>query len=189
MASVIYQKYTKLFIIFPGYLATLPVNFDPVMQFLTINEYFYKFYSWLLMIALLPILVFIVLYLQPSELPTSIENAPNVFIITGLSVVFIWLTMLFFLNKKIKSVRNGQGLRKKLEKYFELTIVRYSVLTVTGLILAISFQLVRNDWISLLFVAQLLMTALFWPTPRKVCNDLRLRGDEFEMVYHKKDRL
>lgn len=33
----------------------------------------------------------------------------------------------------------------------------------------------------------LLLAGLLWPTSRKVSVDLKLRGDEREMVYYKKD--
>jgi len=32
-------------------------------------------------------------------------------------------------------------------------------------------------------------TILLWPTPKKAARDLRLRGDEWQMVYYQKDSL
>lgn len=159
------------------------------MRFTKISEYFYKFYSALLIIVLPPILAFIVLYLQPSRMGVELQDEPEKF--TGLttSLVFIWLITFIFSNKKIKSARNGQGLRQKLERYFRLTIVRYTVLTLTGLLLAFAFHLMRNDIFSLLLVVQLVGMGASWPFPKKVCKDLKLRGDEFQMVFFRKDVL
>jgi hypothetical protein len=159
------------------------------MDFISIKEYFYKFYSILLLVILLPIVAFIFLYLQPSVLQTDFEYAPDSFILFSAVIILLWTMMFILFNKKIKSIRNRQGLRSKLEKYFQLTIVRYIAMSATGLILAVAFYILRNDFFTAFFVMHLMMTIWLWPTSAKVCRDLRLRGDEREMVYHKKDAL
>jgi hypothetical protein len=39
------------------------------------------------------------------------------------------------------------------------------------------------------FLIQLILAGIVWPTSSKVSSDLKLRGDEREMVYYKKDVL
>ena len=104
------------------------------------------------------------------------------------SVLVIWIVAYVFLNKKIKSARNGQGLRAKLEKYFALTIVRYSVFAFCSVVFCIGYYFTTDQFFSFCFMLQLLLCALHWPRSPKVANDLRLRGDEREMVYYKKDK-
>ena len=83
-----------------------------------------------------------------------------------------------------------QGAKKlKLEKYFYITIVRYIVFAMACLILASAFYLTRDDLLTDLFAVNLLVMGLLWPTARRVCNDLKLKGDEREMVYYKRDQL
>jgi hypothetical protein len=158
------------------------------MQFVSITEYFYKFFSTLLLIILLPIISFIALYLQPGDLETEIEKAPIPYVTYSVFTLVVWAVTFIFFNKKIKSVRNRQGLRQKLEKYFQLTIVRYSALSLSGLVLATGFYFLRNDFFTAFFLVLLFLVALIWPTTRKVCSDLKLRGDEREMVFYKKDK-
>jgi hypothetical protein len=159
------------------------------MRFISISEYFYKFYSMVLLIILFPIIAFIALYLQPVELQTDFQTAPDSFIFFTGCILILWLVVFIFFNKKIKSLRNRQGLRQKLDKYFQLTIVRYSTLSLTGLILAIAFYILRHDFFTLVFVIHLCLTVLLWPTSGKVCRDLKLKGDEHQMVFYRKDVL
>jgi hypothetical protein len=158
------------------------------MEFTSINEYFYKFNSVLLVMMLIPIVGFIALYLQLSEV-ISKQFDPTNSIVTATAVVLVWLLVFVFFNKKIKSIRNAQGLRQKLEKYFQLTIVRFSVFACCAIGLLGVFYETRNDLITLIFVAQLVICGFVWPTSSKASRDLKLRGDEREMVYYRKDVL
>jgi hypothetical protein len=159
------------------------------MQFTSIREYFYKSYSVVMTIVLIPIVAFIALYLRPASTEPPALTQPDDFVVLTAGVLICWLIIFLFSNKKIKTVRNHQGLRKKLDKYFELTIVRFFLLALTGVVLAVGFLISRNDYFSIFFVLNLFMNILFWPSPKKVSRELRLRGDEREMVYFKRDIL
>jgi hypothetical protein len=160
------------------------------MDFITIKEYFYKFHSRLMLILLLPIVLFIVLYLQHSSSETSGSYQSSHLTTTVIAVVVtIWCMYLVLHIKRIKSARNGKGLRQKLEKYFRITIVRYIVIALASLILAIAFFITGNDFYTYTFIINLLIGAVFWPRAKKVSADLRLRGDERVMVYYKRDTL
>jgi hypothetical protein len=163
----------------------LPLNL--MMDFVSITEYFYKFSSRLLVMLLLPITAYIWLYMTPIKQSTDIDSNFNAFLLATIGLLWIFNFILF--NKKIKSIRNGQGLRIKLEKYFSLTIVRYSLFTFCALICCVSFYITRDDFFTACFVVQLILCGLLWPRSAKVSNDLKLRGDEREMVFYKKDKL
>jgi hypothetical protein len=160
------------------------------MEFVSISQYFYKMYNTVMFILLIPLITFTALYLMPHEgIPIAIAAYSDLFITCGCAVMILWLAMFFFFNKKIKTVRNDQGLRRKLEKYFELTIVRYILIVISTFVLAAGFYLTRNDIFTLTFLGHLVIAALLWPRTSKVTRDLRLRGDEREMVFFKKDIL
>lgn len=158
------------------------------MKFITIGQYFYTLYSVLLLILLLPIFCFIISY---SFLPRESFAAPPPTLLAGFAAIIAcdWLISFILFNKKIKTVRNHQGLRLKLEKYFYITIVRYIVIASGCFVLACGFYYYGADFFTACFAGNLLLLGLLWPTPAKVCNDLKLRGDEREMVYYKKDVL
>jgi hypothetical protein len=155
------------------------------MDFITITQYFNKLHSALLVLLIVPLLVFIALYFFLDELPTS--PAKEYLIIIPTAVLIDWLVAMLIFNKKIKSVGNEQGLGIKLDKYFKITIVRYSLLSSGSFILALGFYLYGSDLLTALYLAGLVLAGILWPTGRKVCSDLRLKGDEREMVYFKKD--
>jgi len=157
------------------------------MNFTSINEYFYKLYSSVLVILLTPIITFIALYLLPSETDTENLSLSQYGVLVTSMIFLIWISTFVLFNKKIKSARNGQGLREKLEKYFLLTIVRYIAFSLCSVLLAIAFFYLKHEIFTLLFVLQLIVAGVLWPFSSKVCNDLKLRGDEREMVYFKKD--
>jgi hypothetical protein len=159
------------------------------MEFTSINEYFYKFYSLLLSTMLLPILGFIGLYVRTATILHEPNLGSDQFLITSTAIIFVWVALFFFFNKKIKSVRIAQGLRQKLEKYFSLTIVRYIVFSLCALVLLAMFYVSNNDLFTLIFIIQLVVSGIVWPTSSKASDDLKLRGDEREMVYYKKDVL
>jgi hypothetical protein len=157
------------------------------MNYISIKQYFYKFYSTLMLILLVPIITFIVIYFSLPEI--SANDSPTFLIILSGLNALDWIVMFIFFSKKIKSIRNGQGLGLKLEKYFYLTIVRFSMIAFGSLALAAGLYLTKHDIFTGLFIGNLVLLAGLWPTSPRTCEDLRLRGAEREMVYYKKDRL
>lgn len=159
------------------------------MEFTSITEYFYKIYSRTTLIILLPAVAFVFTYLQPAQSRDDRAQHFTTLLITATLLIFAWAVVFIFFNKKIKTVRKRQGLREKLEKYFLITTVRYSVFSACSLLLALMFYLTRVDLFVLAFLVQIVVCVFVWPTPAKVSGDLRLKGDEREMVYYKKDVL
>lgn len=158
------------------------------MDFTSIKEYFYKLWSRLLLLLIIPIFVFISLHIVHTPITSGYDDVVISNAVT-LTVVLVWLAALFLNFKRIKSARKGQGLRQKLEKYFELTTVRFSLIGLVCLILAVGFAFTLANYYTYAFVAHLVLAGLLWPGGRRVAQELRLRGDEREMVYHRKDRL
>jgi hypothetical protein len=159
------------------------------MRFTGINEYFYKTYSSVMILLIPPMLAFIVLYFQPPIAPVSFDDDPQTMSMLVGFVALTWALAFGVFGAKNKSARNGPGLRRKLEKYFQITIVRYTLFCLTGLVLAGGFFFFRSDVFTMIYVVQLVVSALLWPGPGKVTRDLRLRGDEYEMVFFQRDVL
>jgi hypothetical protein len=156
------------------------------MNFITISQFFNKLQSALLFILIVPLLVFIALYFHVSGILSPAART-EYFIIFPALVFLDWFMAMIIFNKKIKSVRKEQGLGVKLEKYFQLTIVRFSILSSGSLILALGLYLTKNDVFIWIYIGGLVLSGVLWPTSSKTSNDLRLKGDEREMVYFKKD--
>lgn len=156
------------------------------MTFISISQYLNKLQILFFLLLMPPLLVFIALYFLFPDLPG--ETRAEYLIIIPLAALVDLVLGMIISNKKIKSVRNAQGLGAKLDKYFRITIVRYSFLTSAGFVLAIGFFITGSDLFSALYVGNLLVSASYWPSAARVCKELMLKGDEREMVFYKKDR-
>jgi hypothetical protein len=159
------------------------------MHYFTIGQYFNKLNIALMLLLLLQIVCFIAAYTIIALDLSAVDVASLTLLHMALIACITWLILFFLFLKRIKSIRNDQGLGLKLEKYFQLTIVRYSVLGGLSILLVVGFFITRDDTITGVFAANLILAAWVWPRPAKICNDLKLRGDEREMVYFKKDFL
>lgn len=158
------------------------------MEFFTINQYFNKLYSVLLSILLFPIALFCILFIA-TDTPFD-HPFPVAMRYVWYAIVFTdWIFVIVLFNKKIRIIRNVQGLGMKLQMYYRLTIVRYALGASGGLALAIGYFLTGDTYLTILFVSSLLVMVAMWPRSGKVCHDLKLKGDEREMVYFRKDQL
>lgn len=156
------------------------------MTFITIGQYFNKLQIVFLILLMAPLFAFIALYFVSGE--NTQEVSMEYYVIIPSLVLLEWSLAMIMFNKKIKSVRNEQGLGAKLDKYFRLTIVRWSFVASAGLMLAMGYFLTGSDVFTGLYVVSLVMSFFLWPTGPAVAAHLMLRGDEKEMVYFKKDK-
>jgi hypothetical protein len=165
------------------------------MKYSSLREYFYKLHNLLYGIILLPFLVFVVLYWQlqqgnfegPFRYMESYTNL--MFGVCGFILVMEWIMAGFLFSKGLKAARTLDSLGKKLDRYFSFSILRFALVISGSLALAIGFYLTENQFFTILLGINIAPLLLFWPSPSKVCNDLRLKGDEQTLVLYKKDRL
>lgn len=156
------------------------------MTFITIGQYFNKLQIVFVALLITPLLAFIALYVFAGA-DSPFTRTEYYIAIPG--VAFLeWLLAMITFDKKIKSARNAQGLGAKLDKYIFATILRSSFLASVSLILAVGYFLTRNEAFTGLYLANVFLSLIFWPTGPKVAEELMLKGDEREMVYFKKDK-
>lgn len=165
------------------------------MNYNSLREYFYKLHNLLYGIILLPFLAFVVLYWQmregnivgPFRYNESYGNPMlGVF---GFILMMDWIISSFLFSKGLKAARALDSLGKKLDRYFSFSFLRFALVISGSLALAIGFYLTENQYFTIVFIANIAILLLFWPTPSKVCNDLQLKGDERTLVLYKKDKL
>lgn len=165
------------------------------MQYSSLREYFYKLHNLLYVIALVPLLVFVVLYWLMERgslegvLKSDERSSQLILIILSLLVTTEWLASLFLFNKGMKAIRTLGSLGSKLDRYFSFTIIRFALIESGAFGLAIGFYLTEDSSFTIIFAASFCLMLLFWPTPSKVCDDLHLKGDERLLVSSKGDKL
>ena len=157
------------------------------MNFISIHQYFNKLQIVFLVLLIVPLLAFIALYFFAPE--SLLAPRMELYVIVSLAAVADWILAMIIFNKKIKSARNEQGLGAKLDKYFYITIVRYTFLSTSALMLAAGFFLTQANLFTALYLVNLIGVLLLRPTGPRIAGELMLRGDEREMVYFKRDSL
>ncbi len=165
------------------------------MKYSSLREYFYKLHNLLFAIILLPFLVFVVLYWQLQQ--GNIEgpfrfNELYSKVLLGLFSLIVFIDGIVagvLYSKGIKAVQKLGSLGGKLDRFFSLTLLRFTLVISGSLTFAIGFYLTENQFFTVFFGLNIGALLLLWPTPAKVCDDLKLKGDERTIVLHKKDML
>ena len=164
------------------------------MKFSSIKEYFYKLYNVCYIVTLVPLGVFIYLYmkLQAIEINTIIKDPKEILIaqvILFVIVAGVLTSVHLVINKKMKGLSKKFGLGDKMDGYYSLSITRILVGALTSLIAGGGLLLTGSEVFSVYFLLILLWMAYHWPIPKRMCVELRLKGDEKEMILYKRESL
>ena len=163
-----------------------------IMNFNSLKEYFYNQYNACLLRMLLPMGVFLLIYyLSLSEMISpyiQAEELVDFLRFTYLALIVITLTIVHLETyRKLKSYAAAVGLGKKLDLYYSVVQMRMRTFVVVSLFLAAGFFFTGHPWFSIYFGFMIGWFLVQWPTPLKVSNQLKLKGDERTMVMTKGD--
>ncbi|MBS1681616.1 MAG: hypothetical protein JST48_07885 [Bacteroidetes bacterium] len=156
----------------------------------TLHEYFYKLYNKNMVMMLLPIGEFLGIYylLLSGILPKFINDERILqFLLFAFPIVILTLLTIVHLGvrKKLTTISNEVGLGRKLDLYADVAKRKTFSIVWASLLLAAGFFLTTHEWFNFYFGAVILWSWWQWPSPRKVCDDLKLKGDERQMVITK----
>lgn len=160
------------------------------MKFTSIREYFYKLHNILYAVILVPLVPFGYLYLeiQANKLVPVYTNEPTMIVaFLAFLVVLEWIVSGFLFSSRLKQHKLLTSLGERMEKYADLTIVRFSIVSFSGLFLGAGLYLTHHPVFIAMFVFNIILMSLVWPLPGKLCRDLALKGDEKDMVLHRRD--
>lgn len=162
------------------------------MKFSTIKEYFYKLYNVCYMITLIPLAVFIYLYLklQVVEINSFLQD-PGYILIAQISFFVFGVALLtsvhLVVRSKMKRLSREFGLGNKMDKYANYTRARIGVGAFASVLMGAGLFITGSEVFSLYFLGILLWMAYHWPTPKGMCVELVLKGDEKEMILYKRE--
>ncbi len=162
------------------------------MKFLSIKEYFYKINTIGFILLLLPMVVFIILYVLAMDQSQPIVAEESVFVLLGgVVVVFlIDLTVVRWLIKiRLNKYQKLPELARKMDGFFSLSVIHMATYCGGALLSAAGFFLTQHSYFTGLFILIDLIGILQWPTPKSFCNTFKLQGSEREMVMMNKDLL
>ena len=160
------------------------------MNFNSLKEYFYRLYNACLLRLLFAMGVFLLIYyfsLSGLISPYIYEESPVDFLrYTYFVLILITLTIVHLvILKRLNHHAQVVGLGNKLDLYYLIVLVRTKALLGISLFLAAAFFFTGHQWFSIYFGGMIVWFLLQWPAPRKVCRQLKLRGDERTMVITK----
>jgi hypothetical protein len=158
----------------------------------TLKEYFYKLYNRGMIMMLLPIAEFLAIYylILSGFLPSIIEDELTIKILLILIPIIVLLILTIVqleVKKRLKKISDEPSLGKKLDLYFPVAKQKINSLVWVSFLLAVGFFFTSDERFSIYFGVIILLCGWHWPSPRRVARDLRLKGDEREMVITKGD--
>ena len=159
------------------------------MKFNTLREYFYKLHNLLYMALLPPLLLFAYFYLEFQATLLTESTFSLMVVLVSCGYLFILLYGLYHTRKGVTTIRKEPSLRRMLETYADLLKVRFFSVGGASLLLLVGFVVVHDPLFVALFVVSLIVFSVFWPTSRRVANDLKLKGDARAMVIRKSESL
>ncbi len=163
------------------------------MIFSSLREFFYKLYNIFLMMMLMPMLLFIVIYylmLTGTIHPLiTDEGAVIILLVTFPALALLGLTIVHWLaSKKFLILARQQSLGIKLEEYHSIASMRLKSCVYSSLLIAAGLFITNHEFFGIYFGLIILWSLIFvWPSPRRVCKDLKLKRDEAKMVMTKGD--
>lgn len=162
------------------------------MNFGSIKEYFYRVQGYCFLVMLIPLSLQLLIHFKvlftnsSSALVVVNEEVASITLVVLLVVV---LTIVHWYSKRrLLSISKKFGLGRKLDEYFILTLVRVSAGVLICFVSIGVYVVTQFDSLNLLFFLSFGWIFFQIPTSRKSCKELKLRGDEREMVLYKKDR-
>lgn len=159
------------------------------MKFNSVKEYFLKLNNTGYQLMMIPLILFIYFYTQSYFYDSQPLIEPPMgdyllFILIGLSVVVLTIVQIKS-AKKANQIATEVGLGIKLEKLGSVLIARMVWKAAITLLMPLGLVVTGNQLFSVLFGITLAWFFLQWPTPVRVSELLKLRGDEREMVLSK----
>jgi hypothetical protein len=159
------------------------------MKFNSVKEYFLKLNNTGYQLMMIPLILFIYFYSQSyfyvSQPLVKTQLGHYLLLgLIGLSVIVLTIVQIQT-SKMAMQIAKEVGLGIKLEKLGSVLITRMVWKAAITLLMPLGLVATGNQLFSILFGITLAWFFLQWPTPGRVSDLLKLRGDEREMVMSK----
>lgn len=155
------------------------------MKFSTVREYLQKLHNLLYAIVLAPVLFFGYIYLEAGygsrPMPTPKPGDVLSYAVIFLQVALLIASLATF-SKRLRAIRNLEGLRARLDAYGKATMMRFVFMSAIAFLGVAGLLFTENPIHVGLFVLLMIVLSFWWPSPNKISRDLRLKRDEREVV-------
>ena len=161
------------------------------MKFNSLKEYFYKLNIRGYQFMMLPLLIFILSYLQSLINVTFIgidSEWSNILLFALSGVVLVFLTIVQITTSlKVRKIALQIGLGVKLEELGKILTRKMFLMALQNLLASVALLSTGSIYFALLFGVLFAWYFVQWPTPNSVCRMLNLKGDEREIVLTRGD--
>ncbi|WP_157492906.1 hypothetical protein [Echinicola pacifica] len=149
------------------------------------KEYFVLERNVLILIAIpLPAFSFVYLYTSSGNLDLDIPTLPSAwwpFILIAICALLLYSLLTF--NKAMMGLREANvTLEDKWRQYARLTIRRFYLLFMAGILCAIGLLFYENPGFTVAYAITLGLVSLGKPTPDRIIRLLRLKGEDREII-------
>jgi hypothetical protein len=157
------------------------------MKFNSVKDYFYKLNNRGYQLMMVPLILFTFYYAQSIVKMTGMTvlnqeiSSVLFFVFGGLSVVVLTVVQIRTKNKAT-SIAKQVGLGIKLEMLGTLLTRKMMIISILTLLMPLALLFTGDGYFSIAFGVLVVWFFLQWPTPKRVCRLLQLKGDEREMV-------
>ena len=161
-----------------------------LLNFSSLKEYFYRLYDYGLTRMLIPMIGFLAVYylFLTKQWFALIDNEEmNSWLWKFFAfLIFIMLTIVHWQSvRTLNKISSRVGLGLKLEEYYSVVRAKTNSYVWAAFLLLTGFFCTADQGFSACFGVVIIWYWMQWPLPRKVCRQLKLRGDEREMVLSK----
>jgi len=156
------------------------------------NSYFNKLNLIFHAIVAFPLAAFVYLYLEIDKngrkgTIEGTELAQNlIYVLPTIAIVLAGLAFLFY-ARRLPVVRTIEDFQTKLESYSQLLIQKYIWLEFSAVIAVAGVYLTAEVIYMAIYLFNLLFLSLHRPTVYRIAKDLKLKGQEKDIVVHKKE--
>ena len=162
-----------------------------IMAIRNLDEYYIRLNLVFHAILAAPLLLFIYIYLETENgtMEPPISEAKNLgflqLSITLVTAVFVFLAFSWY-RTRINQVSPKDVLVEKLERYSKIGLVQYILFGLASFVTVLGLYLTGKGWYTGLYVIVLMLMSINRPTLKKISDDLQLKGEERQIVLHKK---
>jgi len=162
-----------------------------MMRFRDLKDYLHKINNLFHVLVAIPLLGFVYLYLesQVGRIQPLINNPDTVLILHYILPLIIMVDsgIAFLVTKKSLTVfPNDDKLMEKLSVYYRISLVKYVILEGAAIVSVIGYYLTLSKVYVGFYVVLLMIFSINRPTVYRISRDLKLEGEEKDIVIHKK---
>ncbi|WOK05286.1 hypothetical protein RT717_19585 [Imperialibacter roseus] len=157
----------------------------------TADQYYFRLSLIFYLLAAIPMVPFIVVYLQMQEGALAPPFGADLnATITAILAVFAFGNVVLGMRlykQEIQPLSKEHSLRERLDLFFHASMIQYSCMEAAAIMAVAGLYLTRMTFFVLLYLGMLIIFAQVRPEMRRISKQLKMTKEEEDIVYQKKE--